>query len=72
MLKLFRTTTLAAIGGAMLLATGAGATPLSGRINTADPIGLFGDAFLVPAGNPMNINTYPAGNGARLGRSPRH
>ena len=28
------------------------------NINFSDPIGLFGDAFLVPAGNPMNIHTY--------------
>ena len=28
------------------------------NINFSDPIGLFGDAFLVPAGNPMDIHTY--------------
>ena len=28
------------------------------NINFSDPIGLFGDAFLVPAGNPKNIHTY--------------
>lgn len=28
------------------------------NISFSDPIGLFGDAFLVPAGNPMNIHTY--------------
>lgn len=28
------------------------------NINFSDPIGLFGDAFLVPAGNPMGIHTY--------------
>jgi polar amino acid transport system substrate-binding protein len=28
------------------------------NINFSDPIGLFGDAFLVPTGNPMGIHTY--------------
>lgn len=28
------------------------------NINFSDPIGLFGDAMLVPAGNPQNINNY--------------
>ena len=28
------------------------------NINFTDPIGLFGDAFLVPAGNPKGIYTY--------------
>lgn len=28
------------------------------NINFTDPIGLFGDAFLVPAGNPKGIHTY--------------
>ena len=28
------------------------------NINFSDPIGLFGDAFLVPAGNPKGIHTY--------------
>lgn len=28
------------------------------NINFSDPIGLFGDAFLVPAGNPKNIHSY--------------
>ena len=28
------------------------------NINFSDPIGLFGDAFLVPAGNPKNIHNY--------------
>ncbi|MFT4959326.1 MAG: polar amino acid transport system substrate-binding protein [Paracoccaceae bacterium] len=28
------------------------------NINFSNPIGLFGDAFLVPAGNPKNIHTY--------------
>ena len=28
------------------------------NINFSDPIGLFGDAFLVPAGNPMDIHDY--------------
>lgn len=38
------------------------------NINFTDPIGLFGDAFLVPAGNPKNIHTYKdvIKTGARL------
>lgn len=28
------------------------------NINFSDPIGLFGDAMLVPAGNPQNIHNY--------------
>jgi len=28
------------------------------NINFSDPIGVFGDAMLVPKGNPMNINNY--------------
>ncbi|MBL4645683.1 MAG: transporter substrate-binding domain-containing protein [Rhizobiales bacterium] len=28
------------------------------NMNFSDPIGLFGDAFLVPAGNPKNIHNY--------------
>lgn len=38
------------------------------NINFSDPIGLFGDAFLVPAGNPKNIHTYQdiKSTGARL------
>ena len=28
------------------------------NMNFSDPIGLFGDAFLVPKGNPKNINNY--------------
>jgi polar amino acid transport system substrate-binding protein len=28
------------------------------NINFSDPIGFFGDAFLVPAGNPKGIHTY--------------
>ena len=38
------------------------------NINFSDPIGLFGDAFLVPAGNPKGIHTYQdiIRTGARL------
>ncbi|WP_282609311.1 transporter substrate-binding domain-containing protein [Pelagibius sp. Alg239-R121] len=38
------------------------------NMNFSDPIGLFGDAFLVPAGNPKNIHTYQdvIKSGARL------
>lgn len=38
------------------------------NINFSDPIGLFGDAFLVPAGNPKGIYTYKdiIKTGARL------
>ena len=28
------------------------------NINFSDPIGVFGDAMLVPKGNPKNINNY--------------
>ena len=38
------------------------------NINFTDPIGFFGDAFLVPAGNPKDIHTYQdiIRTGARL------
>ena len=38
------------------------------NINFSDPIGLFGDAMLVPAGNPMGIHNYQdvIRTGARL------
>lgn len=38
------------------------------NINFTDPIGLFGDAFLVPAGNPKDIHTYKdiVSTGAKL------